>query len=1086
VTGPIAWFARNPVAANLLMVLFLVGGLAALPAIHQKSFPDFEIEIVQVGVVHPGAAPEEVEQSVCVRIEEEIQAIEGIERITSTASEGVCGVSAELLSGYPIDRALTEIKNSVDSIDTFPEDAEKPIVSHLTLRRNALQLALSGPVSEQALKVHGEHIRDEISSLPGVTQVELTSVRPYEISIEVPEESLRRHGITFDQVAEAVRRGSLDRPGGSIRAAEGEVLLRARGQAYTGEEFASLVVVTRPDGTRVLLRDIANVVDGFAEDERYARFDGDPAVMIQVYRVGDQRVLELVDTVKRYAADARSRLPEGIALTVWRDGAEYLRDRLNILLDNGRTGFVLVFVVLALFLRLRLAFWVSLGVPIAFLGALWVFPFGRLSIDVISLFAFIMVLGLLVDDAIVVGENVHRHQEETDEDSLTAAIRGTREVSVPVIFGVLTTVTAFLPMLIAPGTMGQIFGEIGLVVVVCLLFSLVESQLILPAHLGHMKIARGARASDGRGVARHWRRIQDVSAAWLERLATRGYRRALERVLEFRYAALAAGAVLLMVTTALIAAGHLPFTFFPPVSNDYVSARLSMPLGTPVEVTARAVAELERSAEALRAELAAEYPGGDPIVEHVLAAVGEQTDSGGPPNQASEASSASHLGEVSIELQGGDHRPIEANAVAQRWRELTAPIPGVEELVFVSSLFSAGDPIDVQLQAADVDMLERAADLLREKLAHYDGVVDIADSFRGGKQEIALTILPEAEALGLTLEDLARQVRQAFYGEEAQRIQRGRDDVKVMVRYPESQRRSLADLENLRIRTPEGGEVPFYAVARAESGRGYAAIRRADRQRIVRVTADIDAARANAGAVLRDLEAGFLQELVREHPGLDYSLEGEQSEQREALGALARNYVFALVLIYSLLAVPLRSYGQPLIIMAVIPFGLVGAIAGHLILNLLSLVGLHRGVTFNMMSVFGVVALSGVVVNASLVLVHYVNGCRERGLPIAEAVTTAGVARFRPIVLTSLTTFAGLLPLVMERSVTATFLIPMATSLGFGVMFATVISLFLVPASYLVLDDLVRLWRHRPPAPPVLARVAPLRRGPAASAGESR
>jgi lactate dehydrogenase-like 2-hydroxyacid dehydrogenase len=492
-------------------------------------------------------------------------------------------------------------------------------------------------------------------------------------------------------------------------------------------------------------------------------------------------------------------------------------------------------------------------------------------------------------------------------------------------------------------------------------------------------------------------------------------------------------------------------------SQWILPARLSMPLGTPIERTAEVVEVLERSAEALTRELDAEFDdSGVSLVRHVLVSVGEQPDGGtGPPRQASSTTAASHLGQVTIELQSGDERPIAARDVADRWRTLTPPVPGAEELVFVSSLFSVGDPIDVQLQAVDLDVLERAADELKAHLAGYPGVVDISDSFREGKEEIQLTILPEAEALGLTLEDLARQVRQAFYGEEAQRIQRGRDDVKVMVRYPETGRRSIADLENLRIRTPAGGEVPFYAVARAERGRGYASIRRADRQRIVRVTADIDLARANAEEILGDLEAGFLPRLVADHRGLSYSLEGEQSEQRKTVGALARSYLFALVLIYALLAIPLRSYAQPFIIMAVIPFGLVGAIVGHLFM------GLFSEITFNMMSVFGVVALSGVVVNASLVLVHYVNGCRERGQELREAVRQAGVARFRPIVLTSLTTFAGLIPLLSERSVSAQFLIPMATSLGFGVLFATLISLFLVPASYVVLDDVKPRLRAR-------------------------
>ncbi len=1076
----IAWFARNPVAANLLMVLLVMAGLAALPSINQKSFPDFEIEMIQIGVPYPGAAPEEVELSICVRIEEEIQGIEGIDRISSTASEGACGVTAELISGYPIDRALSEIKNAVDSIDTFPEDAEKPIVSHVSQRRQAIQLALSGPASERSLKVYGERLRDDISSLEGITQVELTSTRAYEISIEVPEESLRRFGLTFDQVAAAVKRGSLDRPGGTIRARDGEVLLRAKGQAYTGEEFERLVVETREDGTRVLVGDVARVVDGFAEDARYARFDGDPAVMIHVYRIGDQQVLDLVETVKAYVAGASPAIPGELNVDVWRDGAQYLRDRLDILLRSGRAGFVLVFVLLALFLRLRLAFWVSIGVPIAFLAALSMFPILDYSIDVISLFAFILVLGLLVDDAIVVGENVHRHQER-NEEPLEAAIRGAQEVSVPVVFGVLTTVAAFLPMIASPGPLGNVFGAIGIVVICCLLFSVIESQWILPAHLGHMKIeSTSADPNDG-AISAQWKRIQRFCADGFERLAERRYRPALARVVEWRYAAVAVGAVLLMITVTSIATGHLRFSFFPPVENDYISAKLTMPLGTPEEVTSEVVAELERSAQRLREELDREF--GDEtgsLVKHVLAAVGEHPGGGPrPPGRLEDAAAATHLGEVTIELRSADDRPIAAEIIAQRWRELTPAVPEAEELVFRSALFSAGDPINLELRAVEIDLLRNTSEALKAKLSEYPGLVDINDSFLEGKQEIKLSILPEAEALGLTLDDLARQVRQAFYGEEAQRIQRGRDDVKVMVRYPIAQRRSISDLENLRIRTPEGGEVPFYAVARADMGRGYASIRRSDRQRVVRVTADIDRKRANAAEVLRDLEASFLPQLVADNPGLSYSLEGEQSEQRDTLSSLLRSYAFALVLIYALLAIPLRSYAQPLIIMAVIPFGLVGAILGHFIM------GLFGSITFNMMSVFGVVALSGVVVNASLILVHYVNACRDRGQPLEEAVREAGCARFRPVVLTSLTTFAGLLPLLAERSVSAQFLIPMATSLAFGVIFATGISLFLVPASYVILEDLKSLGRRTPPRP-VLATIEPLRGERVRAGGDGR
>jgi multidrug efflux pump subunit AcrB len=1038
------------VAANLLMALLVIGGIVALPVIQQKSFPDVEIDIIQIGVPYLGAAPEEVEEGVCVRIEEEIQGIDGIDTITSTAAEGACGVAAELLSGYPVDRALTEIKNAVDAITTFPEETEKPIVSHVSIRRNAIQIALSGNVSERSLKQLGEAVRDEISALPEVTQVDVTGTRRYEISIEVPEDSLRRHGLTFDDVVSAVRRGSLDRPGGSIKTKGGEVLLRTKGQAYTGEEFGRIVVLTREDGTRLLLRDVARVVDGFEEDEAYARFDGEPAVLVKVYRVGEQRVLDMVASVKEYVAEAR--LPEGVALTVWRDGSRSLRDRLDILIRNGRGGFILVFVLLALFLRLRLAFWVSIGVPIAFLGSLSLFPVLGISIDVISLFAFILVLGLLVDDAVVVGENVHRHQEKGDAP-LDAAVRGTQEVAVPVIFGVLTTVAAFVPLILAPGYMGQIFSAIGMVVICCLLFSLIESQLVLPAHLGHMRIRPLEQPEAGdRSIGARWRRLQAATAASLQRFATDVYRPLLERALEWRYATLAGGVAVLMVAVAIIASGTMKFSFFPPVPGDFVRARLTMPQGTPVAVTAEAVRELELAAQRVKADLDAEYPGAG-VVRHVLATIGSQAASG--PGRGS-SGSGSHRGEVVIELVGGDDRPIASRAIEQRWRDLTPSIVGAEELTYRSALFNPGDPINVELQAGDVDMLGRAAEQLKQQLSGYPGVFDISDSFRDGKQEIKLSILASAEPLGLSLEDLARQVRQAFYGQEAQRIQRGRDDVRVMIRYPESDRRSLADLDNLRIRTPDGGEVPFYAVARAERGRGYASIKRRDRQRIINVTADVNRTMGNANEILADLQAGFLPQLTAEHPGLRYALEGVQRDQSETLAGLITNYAVALLAIYALLAVPLRSYLQPLIIMAVIPFGLVGAVAGHLLLRM----------NLSMMSVFGVVALSGVVVNTSLVMVHYVNELRAQGKPLTDAVRDAGVARFRPIVLTSITTFAGLTPLLLERSLSAQFLIPMATSLGFGVLFAAVITLILVPSSYIILEDLKRALDIQPPAPP--------------------
>jgi multidrug efflux pump subunit AcrB len=1055
----IAWFAQNHVAANLVMILTVVGGLVAIPSIKQQTMVDFETESVQVAVTYLGAAPEEVEEGVCIRIEEELQSLDGIDEITSSAAEGACGVTVELTTGYPVDRAITQVKNQVDAITTFPEETEKPVVSYFEPRSTELLIALHGNASERTLKEVGERVRDEIVALDGVTQVDLSSARDYEISIEVPEASLRRHGLTFAQVVEAVRRGSLDRPGGSIRTRGGEVLLRTKAQAYVGEEFGRIVVHTREDGTRLLLRDVATVVDGFEQDERWARFDGEPAVLIQVSRVGDQRVLDLVETVKAALPDIERRLPGGLSLSIWEDGSRALRERLDILLRAAAGGFVLVFAALTLFLRLRLAFWVCLGIPVAILGALWAFPMSGMSINVITLFAFILVLGLLVDDAIVVGENIHRHQER-NENPLEASIRGTQEVTIPVVFGVLTTMAAFLPMLLTTGMMSEIFGAIGLVVICCLIFSIVESQLVLPAHLGHPRRRRSrSEAAASRGP---W---GSFFAVGLERFAQRVYRPLLSSALEWRYATIASGVAALAICLAFVVTGILPFQFFPLIEKDFVSARLTMPLGTPVEVTTAAIEQIDTAARTLAAELDDEFADLDePVVRHVFKAMGEHTTRAGPgPPGSGLGSVGPHLAEVSLALMRGEGRPISAEEVAHRWRALTPPIADLEELDFTSALFTAGEPIDVELRSADVSDLERASRRLKRTLAEYPGVYDITDSFRGGKDEIVLSILPAAETLGLTVDDLATQVRHAFYGAEAQRIQRGRDDVRVMVRYPDSQRRSIEDLENLRVRTPDGGEVPFYSVARAERGRGFATIRRTDRQRVINVRADLDIRQVSAANVLESLadeHTGVLPMLVRDFPGMSYAFAGEQEEQRETLGALAVNFVFALVLIYALLAVPLGSYSQPLLIMAVIPFGLIGAIIGHVLM----------GRPLSIFSVFGVVALSGVVVNSSLVLVHYVNTRRAEGLAVDAAVREAGLARFRPIALTSITTFLGLTPILSEGSVSAQFVIPMAISLGFGVVFATLISLFLVPCGYVVIEDLRRGMRGR------RGRVTPLRR----------
>ncbi|MDJ0789252.1 MAG: efflux RND transporter permease subunit, partial [Myxococcota bacterium] len=749
------------------------------------------------------------------------------------------------------------------------------------------------------------------------------------------------------------------------------------------------------------------------------------------------------------------------SLTTWDDDARVLRGRIDTLVRNARSGLLLVLLSLALFLKPRLAFWVSAGIPIAFLGALWTMPAADVSLNVVSLFAFILVLGILVDDAIVVGENIYTHQRNR-EDPLSAAIAGTREVGVPVVFGVLTTVAAFMPLILVEGTMGQIFGVIGLVVILCLAASLVEALLILPAHLGHgIPADAPGRTRAGSG----WTGFQERFASGLERLIAGPYRRGLAWALSWRYLTLALGVSALICTLAVVASGRLRFSFFPSLQADFVIASLTMAQGTPYDVTAEAVEEIAAAGRRLQAELDAEWGGDRSLIQHALVSIGDhptQNSNQNPGNAGQQTASAGHLGEVTLELVPAEERAISTEEIAQRWRELVPPIPGQEELVFQSSFFSAGEAVNVRLRGPNVDELEAAADRVKALLAGYTGVYDITDSFRAGKREAKLTIRPAGEALGVTQRDLARQVRQAFYGEEAQRVQRGRDDVAVMVRYPAHSRRSLGDLENLRIRTAAGSEVPFYTVAAVEMGRGYSTIRRTNRQRIVSVTAEVDRTLITGNEVLAQITAGPLQEIVGDYEGMSFFFAGAQEEQRRALGGLARWFVVALFAIYALLAVPLRSYVQPLLIMSVIPFGTVGAILGHLLMA-----AFKPGFGLSFMSVMGIVALTGVVVNGSLVLIYSLNGHVARGVPLPEAVARASEGRFRPIVLTSITTFVGLTPLLLEQSLQAQFLIPMATSLAFGVLLATLITLFLLPAGILVLDDFsdlparIRGWRAR-------------------------
>ena len=1042
----ISWFARNRVVANLVMFVIVAAGAITLTDLKKEVFPEFSLDMITVEVVYRGAAPEEVEEAVCVRIEEAVQGIDGIKKMTSTAGEGRGSVRIEVLPEYDVREVLEDVKARVDAIDTFPEETERPVTQELTSRFQVINISISGDADRLTLKRLGERVRDELTALPEISQAELSNVPPYEISIEVSEEALRRWGLTFDAVANAVRRSSIDLPGGSVETETGEILLRTKGQAYTGLEYEALPLVARPDGTKIFLRDVAQVIDGFEDTDQSAKMDGEPTVMVQVFRVGDQSAIEVADVVYRYVEQARSAMPSGITLTTWQDNARILRGRINLLIKNAAGGLLLVFVFLALFLRLRLALWVTIGIPISFLGALAVMPVFDVSINMMSLFSFILVLGIVVDDAIVVGENIFTTQER-EKEGLNAAIRGAREVAVPVVFGVLTTMAAFSPMLFVSGMMGKIMRVFPLIILPTLFFSLVESKLVLPAHLSHYREKK--KRENPNILIRAWNGFFDFFSNGLEWFIRRVYRPLLEVALEWRYVTLSLALTSVLVTAGLIGGGIVKLVLFPIVESDNTVAFLTMPQEAAAETTAAGVAQIERAAAELREELEAER--GRDEFRHILASVGEHpfriVQSG--PGAGGASFIGSHLGEVNIELAPSETRTITAAEIAERWRRKIGQVPGAVELSITSDMIGGGKAIDIQLTGRDLGRVQEAAALIKAKLAEYPGVVDITDSFRGGKPEVKLAITSKGEALGLTLQDLGRQVRQGFFGEEAQRIQRGRDDIRVMVRYPEQARRSIGDLERMRIRTPNGDEAPFSTVAVAGMGRGFATITRVDRNRSINVQAEVDESIVTGGEVIASLDTDFLPQLMTQYPDIRYSFEGDEADFSESMAGLQKGFGAAMFVMFALLAIPLKSYIQPLIVLGAVPFGMVGAVWGHLLF----------GMPVSFLSMCGMVALAGVVVNDGLVLVNFINAYASRFGSLGEAVRAAGAARFRPILLTSLTTAAGVTPLILEKSLQAQFMIPMAIALASGVLFATLITLVLVPASYLILEDVRGFFR---------------------------
>ncbi len=1031
-TGAIAWMAKNHVTANLLMLAFILGGLLMTGKIKQEVFPDLDLDFIFVTVPYPGASPEEIEEGVVLAIEEELRGLDVAKEVTSTCRESVGLVAVELLLGSDPNKALSDVKNAVDRIKTFPQDMERYTVNLVENRRHVISIMVHGDQSESDLRRLAEKVREDLLKQEGITQVDLRAVRQPEIAVEISQEQLRRYNLTLEQVAMKIRAAALDLPGGRVKTSGGEILVRTTERRYLGREYEELPIIIGNDGTVVTLGELARVRDTFEETDVAAMYNGEPAVRIDVFRVGDETPTGVSQAVRAYVEEANETLPPTVRASVWEDTSELLQARINLLVRNALLGLMLVLLLLGLSLDLRLAFWVTLGIPISILGAMLFFPAAGLSINMISLFAIIITIGIVVDDAVIIGENIHHHRKK-HATYLEASIAGAREMALPVTFSILTNIAAFMPLLFVPGVTGKIFKVIPTAVIMIFLISLIEALFILPAHLS--KRAKGEES----GFI-HWaNKRREWFGNMLLWLRDNPFSKSLTIALRWRYITLAIAISVLMLSIGVVASGRLDFSFMPKIEAERVTAAVEMPFGTPIEVTRRIQARLLETLDQV-----IEENGGDKIRRGIYTQVGTQPPAGGMISVGSRFDGA-HMTDVSIYLVPIDQRDISAEEFVNQWKRKLGRIPGVESLLFhFTAGPSSNQPINLMISHPDTRVLERASADLAGILQGYTGVRDINDGFSSGKVQLDFRIKPEAQSLGLTATDLARQVRSAFYGAEALRVQRGRDEVKVLVRLPEDERQSQYNIEELIIRTPMGAEIPIREAAEVIRGISYTEILRSNGRRVLNVTADVVAGVANATKVVASVRANDLPLLLEKYPGLTSELDGEQKDQQEAMGALGFGFMMALFAIYALLAIPFKNYAQPFIIMVSIPFGIIGAVIGHIIM----------GYELSIISMFGIIALAGVVVNDSLILVDAANRNRWGGMSQYDSIFKAAIRRFRPIILTSLTTFLGLAPMIFETSLQARFLIPMAISLGFGILFATTIALVIIPCMYLVLVDI--------------------------------
>ncbi len=1033
--GPIAFMASNRVAANLLMLVILAAGLVALEALERQAWPTVPFNTIEVSVAYPGAVPDEVEESIVVKIEEQVEALEDAKAVKSLAAPGLASVRVELKTGADIDEVMDEVKSAVGRIHSFPGAAERPQFREMDNRTSMIRLIVFGDIPERSLKELAFQIEDDLASLPAVSQVETTGTREYEISIEVPLLHLRSFGLTLDDVADAVRRSSLDLSAGSIDTREAQVRVRTIGQRYDQLDFEEIVVIARKDGTVVRLGEIANVRDAFQDTDLILRHQGQPALFVEVYRAEGEQVMVVAQAVHEHIANVIvPSLPEGVGITIWNDDSQTYSERAEILRKNGLMGLVLVFVVLALFLEIRLALWVVSGLITAGVGALAVMLTLDLAINTISLFAFVLAIGIIVDDAIVVAEHIH-YERMRGVPGVAAAIRGTRRIKNALIFAVLTSVAAFTPLLFIPGGIGEVWSALPVIVISMLLISLVEALLILPKHLSHLN---GPEWVPTNLLDRFFSRIREYVDRGLNRFINGPLDRGLRFTTQWPAVVVAGVVGLFVVSLSLVPAGIVPTTFAPVVEGDFVTANLVMPDGTPAERTYQVAMKLERAGKRVLERLDRDRPDGAPsLLSGVSVTVGQRARvEGGGLNPTPTMNPQANIATIEFKLSSAQQRDMSAISIVQAWREEVGILPNVRGLAFSGELIDLGSPVEAVLSHPDPERLSEVADSVVAGLRSVAGVFDVRSDHTPGVREIQLELRPEARTLGLTVEEMARQVRAAFFGVEALRMQRDREEIRVYARLPDGERDAITDVEDYLIRTRSGGEVPIGQVASMTMGRSPPSIRRQDGQRVVTVTADVDEnviSGGEANAILTDM---ILAPLTVTNPELTYSFGGEQQQQLESLDALYRGFILAMLAIFALLALSLGSYIKPFLVMAIIPFGLIGVVLGHLVL----------GVPISAASFMGFFGLSGVTINDSLVMMDFIDQRLREGADPKTAIIDGAKGRFRPIILTSVTTFLGFTPLILERAIQAQFLVPFAASLGVGIMVTTGILILLVPA----------------------------------------